>query len=291
LAPAEIDLHLHSDFSDGDLPVEELLALCGRLGIRLAAVTDHDEIRSAEVPSRHGVALISGVEVTARWHGREVHCLGYLYQPGDRHLKARVSGYRRALLECWREIFDRAASFGCRAGWSEIEAAVGVDRVPYPGRMLEMLLAGVEERSPLAAARGLRYERIVADWFAGGRPLHVEEPAPPQLRAVIGWLREAGGVPVLAHPLVQLDYGELDRDVPALRDAGLGGLEAWSTWHRPGSDEALVALCRRHRMVATAGSDFHGVAVKPWVPRPGAVAGAPPPPDAMAEALCRERSR
>jgi predicted metal-dependent phosphoesterase TrpH len=287
-----VDLHLHSDRSDGELTGSELLDLCARRSLRLLAITDHDVIAEAVTNCPSYLTVITGIEVTAYWRGREVHCLGYLYQAGEEQLRVSVAGYRNAVLAGWRDIVDRAAEFGCLLGWHDVEAAFGVDRVPYSGRMLDLLLAGTADGTALAAARGWSHQRRVADWFAPGRPLHIEEPIPPELTQVIGWLRKAGGIPVLAHPLAQWTPDQLDADLPALRSAGLAGFEAWSSWHRlPGADQTLAELARRYAMVATAGSDFHGVAVKSWVPRPGAVGSGLPDPDDLLQALLIARER
>lgn len=287
-----VDLHLHSDRSDGELTGNELLDLCAGRSVRLLAITDHDVIAEAVTKSPSGLTVITGIEVTAHWRGREVHCLGYLYRAGEEQLRVSVAGYRNAVLAGWREIVDRAAEFGCLLSWRDVEAAFGVDRIPYPGRTLDLLLTGTADGTPLAAARGWSHERRVADWFAPGRPLHIEEPTPPGLTQVIGWLRQAGGIPVLAHPLAQWTPDQLDGDLPALRYAGLAGLEAWSTWHRlPGAAQTLVELSRRYAMVATAGSDFHDVAVKSWVRHPGAVGSGLPHPDDLLQALLTARER
>jgi 3',5'-nucleoside bisphosphate phosphatase len=284
-----VDLHLHSDRSDGELAVTELLGLCAGHSLRLLAVTDHDVI--AETAPR-GPAAITGIEVTAVWCGREVHCLGYLYRPGDERLRESVAGYRDAVLAGWRDIVARAARYGCQLSWAEVEAAFGADRVPYPVRMLDLLLARAADDAPLAAARGWSHERRVAAWLAPGRPLHVEEPVPPGLTRVIGWLRQAGGVPVLAHPLAQWTPDQLGADLPVLRGAGLAGLEAWSTWHRaPGSAATLAELCRRYGMIATAGSDFHGEGVKAWVRHPGATGRDLPNADDLLQSLLTARER
>ncbi len=286
-----VDLHIHSTRSDGELPRDALLDRCVERSIRLLAITDHDVVtETAPLPVPGGGTVITGIEVTAAWRGREVHCLGYLYRAGDDQLRVSVARYRHALLAAWREIVARATDFGSRLSWPDVEAAVGVDRVPYPGRMLDLLLTGAAFGSPLAAAHGWSHERRVAEWFAPGRPLHVQEPTPPELTEVIGWLRQAGGVPVLAHPLAEWTLDQLDADTPALRDAGLAGIEAWSTWHRaPGSAPALVELCGRYSMVATAGSDFHGATVKSWVPHPGVAGAGVPSADDLLETLQRAR--
>ncbi len=288
-----VDLHLHSSLSDGSLPISEVLALCIANGIQLAAITDHDVLATSPAPTwPRNMSVITGVEITAAWHNRQVHCLGYLYKHGDYRLNRLVSRHRFALLSCMKEITEKAAHYGCQANWAAIEATIGHDRVPYGRQLVDLLLANTQDGSPLAAARQLTYGQILEEWFAEGRPIHVAAPAPPELTEVIKWIRDAEGVPILAHPLAQWQRGDLADDIPRLVRAGLGGLEAWSTWHpSPADTEALLALCSRHGLVATAGSDFHGVTVKEWVPHPGAISATNAPSiDAMMTALVQAKA-
>lgn len=288
-----IDLHLHSSLSDGSLPVSEVLALCITNGIQLAAFTDHDVLAIDPAPDwPRNLSIITGVEVTAAWHDQQVHCLGYLYKPGDQRLDRLVSRYRLAILSCMKEITEKAAHYGCQADWAAVEAAIGQDRVPYGRQLVDLLLANTQDGSPLAAARQLTYGQILAEWFDDNGPLYVDAPTPPDLTEVIKWIRDAEGVPILAHPLAQWQRGDLADDIPRLIRAGLGGLEAWSTYHpSPADTEALLALCSQHGLVATAGSDFHGVTVKEWVPHPGAIPATNTPSiDEMMTALVQAKA-
>lgn len=289
---ATLDLHLHTNYSDGEHPVRDLLAQCARRGLTAVAVTDHDDVRAAAASTGPDLEVIAGVEISSSWRGQELHCLAYHYDAADRRFAARVSRYKQAVLDGWRSIFTRSHAHGGQLTWSDVQSRVGVDRVPYPRTLVDILVDGSDPHSPLGQFRGRPYDHVVAAWFAPGRPLHAVPPEPPDLRVVLRWVREAGGVPVLAHPLAQLDYCRLEEDLALLRSHGLGGLEAWSTWHRAESDaEALRRLCATHQLVATAGSDFHGVRIKDWVRHPGDVPGSPPPVATVLESLARARTQ
>lgn len=267
-----IDLHLHSSFSDGELAVSDLLRLAEVHELHAVAVTDHDDLRSiAAVRAYSGpLRVLPGVEVTAHWRAREVHCLGYGVSDGDVALAADVAAYRRALVAAWEEILRRALPFGSELAWRDIEERLGTDRIPYSGDVLAL----VHESAPPSSALAQTPRRaLVERWFAPRMPLYVEPPAPPPLKDTLARIAGAGGCAVLAHAAADLTREELAADVPALAEAGLAGLEAWSSWHRDAEADAafLVALCAKHDLVATAGSDFHGTRVKPWVPHPGAV--------------------
>ena len=109
------------------------------------------------------------------------------------------------------------------------------------------------------------------DWFAPGRPLAAEPPYQPELPEAIDWVREAGGVPVLAHPGATLGDIDPESAFAELRDQGLGAVEAWTTWHKPEQSERFAALAGAAGLPVTAGADFHGPTVKPFVKDVGQV--------------------
>ena len=79
------DLHMHTKLSDGNLSVEELLALCKRKGLRCISITDHDNLDSYNLaiePAKEiGLEIIPGIEISAVWEGKDIHILGYFCDP------------------------------------------------------------------------------------------------------------------------------------------------------------------------------------------------------------------
>jgi len=269
-----VDLHMHTVASDGDLEPEELVARCAAQGLGTIAVTDHNSVRNVEraraACEERGMALVPACEISTRWHDREHHLLAYFVPLDDPVFGERVERVRRADLERSRRWVDNAAREGFALRWEQVEAAVGADRVP-PFAVLGRLLvetAGDDPRmAPYRSSRG----RLFGDWFAAGRPLSTERPDQPELPEAIDWVLQAGGVPVLAHPGATL--GELDPEdaFASLGAQGLRGVEAWTTWHKPEQSERFAALAGAAGLAVTAGADFHGPTVKPFVANPGQV--------------------
>ncbi|GAB7180212.1 hypothetical protein ATKI12_0043 [Kitasatospora sp. Ki12] len=289
LRPTTVDLHLHSRASDGDLAPEELARHAAAAGVTVASCTDHDTFASASVFraefERLGGHCIAGCEVTTSWLGRETHLLVY----GTLHpdFARRVRRIHDDHLACLRQRVEAIRAIGVPLSWADVESLVGADRIPYFGEILRLVLhkaAGDERFARYTPGTLLDLQR---DWFEEGRPLYVPEPAWPPLPEVIGWARTAGGVPVLAHPARALAQAPEGLDALAgLREAGLAGLEAWTTWHTRAEAESVLRLCSRLRLVATQGSDFHGTRIKPWATGPGLLpGGGSPDPQALVEAL------
>jgi 3',5'-nucleoside bisphosphate phosphatase len=267
-------MHMHTVASDGDLEPEELVARCAEQGLTSIAVTDHNSTRNvaraAAACEERGIELVPACEISTRWHDREHHLLAYFVPLDDAVFQQRIERVRREDLERSRRWVDNAAGAGFGLRWEDVEALVGPDRVPPFALLSRALLAAAKDDPRLAAYRDNR-GRLYGEWFAPGRPLATEAPVQPDVREAISWVRQAGGVPVLAHPGATL--GNLDPEAvfTELRGEGLGGVEAWTTWHRPEASERFAAMAEAAELAVTAGADFHGPTVKPFVANPGQV--------------------
>jgi len=213
-----LNLHGHSNLSDGTLAPTELAERLAQAGVRTAALTDHDTVEGLtafrDALARRGVGCVTGVELTAFDPEQgEKHILGYGFDPENQALRGLLGRYaatrKPSYLQALSSAFDRT-----RAGGDRPEAAGG-----HPG-------AGV-----------------------------------PSAGEVIRVLHEAGGLAVLAHPVVPgqaPDLAGLERLLDRLKAWGLDGLEAFYPGYPPELSRALVDMARKHGLVTTAGSDFHG---------------------------------
>ena len=266
---------MHTVASDGELTAEELVARCAAAALGTIAVTDHNSMasveRAAAAASQLGLELVPACEISTRWRGREHHCLAYFVAPDDRVFRERIERVRIADLARSRRWVDNAAQQGLGLTWEVVEARVGADRVPPFAFLREVLLEGTRDDPRFESYRGDRKRELWADWFAPGRPLATEPAWQPDLVEAISWVRAAGGVPVLAHPGATL--GDIDPEAAfaELRDAGLGGVEAWTTWHGQEAAARFESLAQAAGLAVTAGADFHGPTVKPFVQDPGQV--------------------
>lgn len=286
-----VDLHLHTRHSDGDEAPAELARRCVDAGLRVAAVTDHNTvagIAAFEQAVGGRLTVVPACEVTAIWRGEETHCLAYFVDRHDLRFQERIGGIHDAELAWWRTWTDRAQAIGVPLTWDDVVRRLGGHRVAYVGDYLALLLEAAHGDPRFADYTTEAYGRLVADWCRPGRPLHVEHPEKPDVVDVLSWIEEAGGVAVLAHPsqfVTALDGSECVALLEPLREAGLAGLEVWTSWHTPADSDHLADVCDRLGLVATAGSDYHGVRVKPWAPRPGLLPALPADPLAVIDAL------
>ncbi|HXA30465.1 MAG TPA: PHP domain-containing protein [Candidatus Angelobacter sp.] len=271
---SRVDLHMHTVASDGDLTPEELVARCAEQGLSSIAVTDHNSTvsvqRAAAACDERGLDLIQACEISTRWNDREHHLLAYFVPLDDPVFAARIERVRAADLERTRRWVANAGREGFALRWEDVEALVGADRVPpfaLLGRALVETAGDDPRMAPYRESRG----RLYGDWFSSGKPLSTEAPYQPELPEAISWVREAGGVPVLAHPGATLGSLDPAAAFAELFGEGLGGVEAWTTWHKPEQSERFEALAHAAGLTVTAGADFHGPTVKPFVANPGQV--------------------
>lgn len=238
------DLHIHTTASDGQCTPEQIVEMARTLGLRAIAITDHETTLGVQPAQRAAegseLCVVPGVEISTEARLGELHMLGYLIEPGG-ELEDRLRKLREGRLQRARRMVDRLAALGMPLSWERVrELAVG-DSVgrPHIARALveQGYVAHVEEAFSL--------------YIGSGRPAYVPRRRVTPVEAM-RMICSARGVPVLAHPLYAVGA------IPELAKAGLQGLET----HYPGyTDEEvrlLSQIARRHGLVETGGSDFHG---------------------------------
>lgn len=242
------DLHIHSTASDGLLAPEEIVAQAVRRGIRMISLTDHDTVagvlpamRAAEGTN---LVVVPGVEISSETGGRQVHVLGYWVDPEDPTLLARLAVQQQAR----RSRAERIVAILQEHGLEKVllSDVLARARGGSVGRMhvgAAMMAAGYVDSIQEA------FER----WLGEDRPCYVGKTVPRPADA-IRWVREAGGVAVLAHPCLSA----VDDLIPWLVSLGLGGIEAYHAECRPEDAERYEQLARESGIIVTGGSDFHG---------------------------------
>ncbi len=257
-----IDLHSHTNESDGTFTPLELVELAQERGVEALAISDHDTFAGydqalPEAKSR-GLDLVCGIELSTRIPGtkaRTVHLLGYfLRQPPPAEFRA----WLEEMLTGRRDRNQRLIA-SLREKGVEIELAE-VERL---GRTL----TGRPHFARVLIDKGYasNFDEAFRRYLGESAPTYVERYA-PYVAVAIKRVLEAGGVPVLAHP-IRLGIHDLAAEesfISELRDAGLRGIEVFHSDHRPADMVRYGAIARRHNLLVTGGSDFHGD-VKPEI--------------------------
>ncbi|MEU4604362.1 PHP domain-containing protein [Kribbella sp. NPDC023972] len=250
-----IDLHTHSNRSDGTDPVDVLLAQAKRAGLDVIALTDHDTAdgwadgrRAAE---ELGIGFVPGLEISCKLNGISVHLLGYLPDPSYPALAEELRIVRDGRTDRIPSIVARLNGLGVPLTVDEVLAqATGTPSVGRP-HVADALVA-----NGTVANRGEAFDRFLAD----GKPGHVSHYAIEPGRA-IDLVREAGGVPIIAHPWGRSSYKVMTADTIArlVEDHGLAGIEVEHQDHSDASRTALRGIARDLGIIYTGSSDHHGV--------------------------------
>jgi 3',5'-nucleoside bisphosphate phosphatase len=247
-----IDLHAHSSVSDGTEPPAELVASAARSGLDVVALTDHDTTagwaEAAEAARREGVVLVPGTEISCAVTGISVHLLSYLHDPTSPGLRDEIELSRDS-----RE--SRAVRMVKLLGedvdltWEHVLEHVGKGTTIGRPHIADALVA-----------RGLVRDRgeAFAGLLSSRGPYYVRHHAPHPVDAV-RLVVEAGGVPVMAHPLAH-KRGRVvgDEVIEEMAAAGLAGLEVEHRDNDSTAREHLRHLAKRLDLLVTGSSDYHG---------------------------------
>jgi predicted metal-dependent phosphoesterase TrpH len=245
-----VDLHLHTTASDGRCTPQELVSRAAAAGVTVMAATDHDTTAGiADVRAyaeRRGILAIPGIEITAIANGRDVHMLGYFFDPADAGLGKFLAAQRATRVARIGAIAERLAALGMPIDVGPLLAEAARQTGKSIGRPKVA-------RAMIEAGYVVDTREAFDKWLARGCPAFIERAgAPPD--EVIGILHRAGGLASLAHP----GRTEIDDRINALADAGLDAIEVYHSDHDAAAVERYKRTARDRALLVSGGSDFHG---------------------------------
>lgn len=249
--PLNIDLHTHSNCSDGFLSPAALVAHAAAAGVQALALTDHDTVagidQAQRAASEHGLRLIPGVEISASWRAQSIHVLGLWIDPASAELRCRLDAQGDLRRVRMRKICARLGKL--RLPGTELLAAVESNPgLPTRAHLAAALVAGGHVATTEAAFR---------KYLSKGKTAHIAAEW-PSLDAVIGWVRAAGGVASLAHPVrYSLSAGARRRLLADFTAAGGTVLEVVTGANGAQHVDTCAALAVSHGLQGSVGSDFH----------------------------------
>jgi hypothetical protein len=246
-----IDLHTHSNCSDGSLTPTALIERAAGAGVEVLALTDHDTVAGLDearaCAARQGLKLVPGVEISASWRAQAIHVLGLWIDPASAELCSMLRSQGELRRARMRRICAR------------------LDKVRLPGA--ELLAAvernpGLPTRAHLAQAMAAAghvdtAEAAFRKYLGKGKAAHIAAEW-PALEVVVGWICAAGGVASLAHPArYALSAGARRRLLSDFTAAGGTALEVVSGGNGAQHVDSCAALAVNHGLFGSVGSDFH----------------------------------
>jgi predicted metal-dependent phosphoesterase TrpH len=255
-----IDLHTHTDQSDGTTPPHQLVRAAAAMSLEALAITDHDTLAgydlAAPAAREAGLELICGIELSTRLEQKNgeprspsIHLLGYF---PDREPRPE---FRDWLLQ--QQQSRRARNVALIAKLQSLGVEIVLEEVQALGRNL----TGRPHFARILVSKGyVRTTQEAFDVYLADDAQAAVEREEPSLLAGIRRVAAAGGLAVLAHPvrLAQRELGQLEAFVAELVEAGLNGIEVFHSEHSAADTDRFLAVARRFALIVTGGSDFHG---------------------------------
>lgn len=248
-----IDLHVHSTVSDGTLTPSELALYAKAKGLSAIALTDHDTIDGVEECRQKGlevgVIVVPGIELSADFYGKELHILGYYLDHHNAHLKKKLEELVVARSARNHEMLDMLASLGMPLNSEELYEDSEDNTILTRAHIAKAML-----KKGYVNDRKEAFSRYIGD----GKPAYVPKRH-FTTKACIDLIHEAGGLAVLAHPMLYgYDQQDVTNVIRGLSSEGLDGVECIYSTHSKDEAAHLLQICLNLKLFPTGGSDFHG---------------------------------
>ena len=266
----EVDLHLHTQASDGTLSPTQLVNLCAERGLKVIAISDHDSTEGLSeaytaVQEYPGVEIIPAIELSTDVPGSEIHILGYFINTSDSAFQHTLKRFREGRYERGRLMVEKLVELGYSITWERVQEIADDAAIGRPHIASAIVEAGYFE-----------YSKDVFDSLIGRNgPAYVER-AKLTPEDAIAMLRENGAVPVMAHPTysaVKSDRGDvqsLEETLAHLQAHGLEGVEVFYGDYTREQVAYLKGIADNLGLIPCGGSDYH-CSGNPGEPEPGSV--------------------
>jgi len=247
---SKVDLHIHTTISDGRFSPAEIVGKAAELGLAIIALTDHDTVDGI-VPALEAakkfpqLKIIPAVEVSTDVPSGEVHVLGYFIDYTSQELAETLVRFRDSRERRAQGMVTKLAGQGIQIDWQRVREIAGDGSIARPHIAQAML-----EKGYISSIKEAFDKYIARDG-----PAYVEREKMTPAEAVALIVRTQG-LPVMAHPFTVPDPEAL---VIEMKAAGLVGLEAYYNGYTTDEISRLVSLADRHGLIATGGSDYHGL--------------------------------
>ncbi len=248
-----IDLHTHSNKSDGTDSPTELIHNAVAAGLTVVAITDHDSTEgwaeAEKAAKRADIRLIKGIEISTKLNGKSIHLLGYEFDPGNKPLLTELNKVLDGRNSRLPATLERLRNIGIDIDAKDVRRhsanAAAMGRPHVADALVE--LGVVANR-----------DEAFAKYLTPGKPAYVDRYA-ADLVTAIQLVKAAGGRTVLAHPWSRGSQRVLTpTQIGMLKDAGLDGLEIDHNDHSADDRAALGHIAKKLDLVRTGSSDYHG---------------------------------
>jgi predicted metal-dependent phosphoesterase TrpH len=246
----KIDLHVHTNASDGKYPVEEIIKMAYDNGVRVLAITDHDTVaaipRAVECAKNYpDLTLIPGIEMSSTYPGCEVHILGYFVDWKDPHFLEQLQEMRESRVNRAAAMVEKCRELGMDITMDRVREIAGDANIGRPHIAHAILEKGY----------AATWDEVFDKYLGHGGQAYVERVKLSPYDAVC-LLHEAKGIVSFAHPFLTSDYKAI---LPQLLKANIEGMETYYKTFNDEQRKELKKCCQENNLIPTGGTDFHGI--------------------------------
>jgi predicted metal-dependent phosphoesterase TrpH len=252
-----IDLHCHTKISDNSFTILEVITKAKNAGVTHLAITDHDTtqglVEAAQTGLELGVEIIPGIEISAYDFQRDTraHILGYYVTPGHAALSQLCEPMIKQRHEASHEMVQLIKEAGYEISWEQVERYAEGGTGVYKQHIMHALL----DKGYTQTIYGDLYKKLFSRGEQGGEKgiAYISLEYVDAFDAIDA-IRQAGGVPVIAHPKQFNNFAA----IPEWKAAGLQGVEVRHPLHDENAEQLAQQITKNFNLLSTGGSDFHG---------------------------------
>ena len=251
-----IDLHTHTNFSDGSLSPKKLIDLAIEKKIDILAIKDHDEVgalpSAIEYAANLSIKIVPGVELSIKYDlpGQgHLHILGLFIDFNKPELVDTLNNLKQARFDRINTMVQKVKALGFNININELEQNIGRGSAGRPHLARQLVLEGIVKDIPEAFSK----------YLSKGQPAYVPKKK-LTAQSAIDLIHNADGMAIVAHPfsLGFSTYPEIGREILKLKVMGLDGLEAYYTSSNVYLTRWLLDFAQENSLLISGGSDFHG---------------------------------
>ncbi len=258
-----IDMHTHTNYSDGELAPQELIKLAIDKNIGTLAITDHDTIEGIKTVNKQdkiivdsGIEIIDGIELSAKVDKGLMHILGYGIDINNMELNKKMITLRDNSINSVLSVMEQIKrDYGIRFGYDDIKELVNANH-----NLGRPDLAKLCVKYGYATTSQDAFDKYLIDAHNKTR----QTGKGLQYQECLELIKDSGGIPVLAHPKsLELSEKEFLILLKEMISCGLKGIEVYHSSHSKEEMDYYLEIANKYGLLISGGSDFHGKSVKP----------------------------
>jgi len=246
-----IDLHTHSTASDGTYTPSQLIEKAIALPLKAIALTDHDTLsglKEAKEAAKGKIIFIDGVEISIEWKKGEAHLLGLGVREDSASLNSLLSYLKKEREKRGELIAEKLNAAGFSIDYEELKSLNCTGTVGRPH-----FASYMKEKNIVKTV-----QEAFDKYLGFGKPFYIEKKNADMRKAICA-IKDAGGIPILAHPMsLYRSWSLLPSIIKGFKEMGLLGIEAWHPGTKKNNCLRLELLAKELSLIVTASSDFHG---------------------------------